>query len=287
VPADARTVLDLCTGNGVSLPGLRRPGRLLIGIDVSPGMLDRARERLGQTGWAPRLVAADAFHLPLRAGSLDAITIAFGIRNLRPRIEALTEMARLIRPGGTLAVLEAAAPRPGWFEPLHRFHLRHVVPLAGRLSPDPSAYTYLSRSIFEFGSGAEFERDLEAAGFELAERHAFLLGATWLWACRRRGAPAPALQNARTEPPGESEMPQSSSSREREWRWWVGAQLVTALALLAALGYGLWVYQQMGQDLQLPPWQRRGLVALLVGGVVAFAVRCAILAARLMSPPER
>src|SRR5687767_7126370 len=75
VPPRALAVLDLCTGNGVSLRGLTRPGRLVVGLDVSAGMLAQAAEELPGTGWAPRLVCGDAFRLPFRDGSLDAITV--------------------------------------------------------------------------------------------------------------------------------------------------------------------------------------------------------------------
>src|SRR5262245_34816383 len=119
VPEGARVVLDLCTGSGVSLAGLRRPGRLVMGVDVSLRMLEIAAHGQGRSGWAPRLVCADGSRLPLAPGSLDAITIAFGIRNLRPREEALTELARVLRPGGRLVVLEAAAPAGGPFAPFH------------------------------------------------------------------------------------------------------------------------------------------------------------------------
>src|SRR5262245_24162155 len=170
VPERARAVLDLCTGNGVSLDGLRRPGRLLVGVDASLAMLEEAALAHGRRGWAPRLACADAFRLPIRADSLDAITVAFGVRNLRPQPEALAEMARVLRPGGTLCVLEALAPRPGLLGRLHGAHLRHVLPLLGRLSPAPDAYRYLADSILEFGSGAEFERALEGAGFVIRRR---------------------------------------------------------------------------------------------------------------------
>src|SRR5213593_2518051 len=158
VPERARVVLDLCTGSGASLAG---------------------RER--GAGWAPRLVCADAFRLPLRDGALDAVTIAFGVRNLRPRAEALAEIARVTSAGGTLTVLEAVAPATGLFAPVHRFYLRHIVPLLGRISPDPSAYAYLSQSIFEFGAGPEFEDDLARAGFQVVASRSFLFGATRLW----------------------------------------------------------------------------------------------------------
>ncbi len=103
VPEDARAVLDLCTGSGVSLGGLRRPGRLVMGIDVSFAMLAMAADREGRSGWAPRLGCADAFHLPLRARALDAVTVAFGMRNLRPRAAALAELAR-VRPSRPCAM---------------------------------------------------------------------------------------------------------------------------------------------------------------------------------------
>src|SRR5258705_13787548 len=83
VPESARAVLDLCTGSGASLPGLRRAGRLVLGADVSLGMIERAADLERPAGWAPRLLCADAFQLPLPNASLDAVTIAFGIRNLR------------------------------------------------------------------------------------------------------------------------------------------------------------------------------------------------------------
>ena len=299
IPADARVVLDLCTGNGVSLTGLRRPGRLVIGIDVSLAMLEDAQARLGGAGWAPRLAAADAFRLPLPRSSVDAVTIAFGIRNLRPRREALIEIARVLREGGTLAILEAAAPRPGWFAPFHTLHLRHLVPLAGRLSPDPTAYRYLSQSILDFGAGEELERDLEAAGFDRERDRSFLLGAARLWIARRSahpGAPGAAtksaahgsaLRNARPEVSRARELPQPTAARDREWRLWTTAQLATSVVLLLALVYGLWIYRGLNGDLSLPPWQRRGLMGLIIGGIVVFAVRSARLAFQLSGPPSR
>src|SRR5258706_10919232 len=186
VPAGAIAVLDLCTGSGVSLAGLRKPGRLVIGADVSLWMLERAATQQRSSGWAPRLVCADAFSLPLRDGALDAITIAFGIRNLRPGHEALGELARVMKTGAVLAVLEASAPRPGPLAPFHAFYLKRVVPWAGRFSDDPSAYRYLGQSILEFGSGPEFERQLAATGFTLVAQRSFLLGAARLWVARRR-----------------------------------------------------------------------------------------------------
>ena len=82
-------------------------------------------------------------------------------------------------------------------------------------------------------------------------------------------------------------MPQSHPGSNHEWKWWVGAQLATSTALLAALLYGLWAYARNGAELPLPPWQRRGVVLLLTGGVVGFTARSLMLLAHFMGPPRR
>lgn len=295
VPEDAHAVLDLCTGSGTSLPGLRRPGRLVIGADVSRRMLELAADQQGRTGWAPRLVCADAFRLPLAADSLDAVTIAFGIRNLRPTVDALAELARVLRPGGTLVVLEAAAPGTGAFAPMHGFYLRHLVPLAGRLSPDPSAYAYLSRSIFEFGAGPEFEQAMVRAGFAVADRRAFMFGATRLWVARRAGGPGQkvaragetAMQNAGSGRRGGGNVPIPAGRGVAEWRAWTGVQLALAAALTLSLAYGLRVFANYGDALPLTGWRRGATWLLLVGGLVVFGLRSLVLLRRLLGAPPR
>lgn len=287
VPADARVVLDLCTGSGVSLPGLRRPGRLVLGMDVSFAMLEVARDEWGGAGWAPRLACADAFRLPLADGSLDAVTVAFGVRNLRPRPTALAELSRVLRPGGTLVVLEAAAPAPGAFEPFHALWLRHMVPAIGRFSPDPTAYRYLSESIFEFGAGPEFERDLRAGGFAVTGRRAFLLGATRLWVARRAETLGqnPAVRDASVHfaRPGDAARaghPAAESGPEAGGAAWLAAGAAVSLALTVALAYALVVWSNVNGDMPLAPVQRIGGWVLLVGGLLVFGARTIGLALR-------
>jgi len=284
VPARALAVMDLCTGNGVSLTGLTRPGRLVVGLDVSMGMLEEAAETLPGRGWAPRLVCGDAFRLPVRDHALDAVTIGFGVRNLRPRPAALAELRRVLAPGGTLAVLEACAPRPGWFAPFHRLHLSVLVPLLGRLSPDPSAYAYLRDSIFEFGDGRPFEADLASAGFERVRARAFLLGATRLWVAE---APGRSVQNARTPGADRGELPHAGEGDRWGTRAWRTAQLAISVALTLALGAGLFQYASASKNLPLPDWQRVVLVGLLFVGFVGFAVRSLLLALRGGGPARR
>lgn len=288
VPESARVVLDLCTGNGVSLEGLRRPGRVVLGADVSLGMLESAAGELAGEGWSPRLVCADAFRLPLRDASVDAITIAFGVRNLRPRADALAEIRRVLRPGGTLVVLEATAPAPGPLAPFHRMHLRHVVPALGRLSPDPSAYRYLAESVLEFGDGRSFEEDLAAAGLPVERRRRFMAGATRLWIASRPpghgekpSGPAAFVQAARDRGPRPGYLAQREDPVEEEIRTWTGAQALVSAVLTAALVWVVVVYANMSDRLPLETWQRRGGWVLLALGTVFAAFRTLALLARL------
>jgi demethylmenaquinone methyltransferase/2-methoxy-6-polyprenyl-1,4-benzoquinol methylase len=288
VPEHARVVLDLCTGDGSSLPGLRRPGRIVLGMDASLAMIERAADH-DHGGWAPRLACADAFRLPLRDHALDCVTVAFGVRNLRPLLDGLIEIARVLEPGGRVVILEATAPRGGAFAPFHSFYLRTLIPLIGRLSPDPAAYEYLARSIEEFGSGPELERDLARAGFELVRRRSFMLGATGLWVAVRRDSdsgPRPgALQSAALGNLPRGEMRTRDHARSIEWKGWNTVQLAISTALLASLIYAFLVFRGLADRLPLEPWQRSGMSLLLVVGIVGFAVRCVVLLLRILSPP--
>jgi demethylmenaquinone methyltransferase/2-methoxy-6-polyprenyl-1,4-benzoquinol methylase len=290
VPADAHVVLDLCTGSGVSLPGLQRTGRIVLGMDVSFAMLEVARDTHGGPGWSPRVTCADAFHLPLRDGSVDAVTVAFGVRNLRPRATALTEIARVLRPGGTLSVLEASAPAPGPLHGAHAFWVRHMIPLFGRLSPDPSAYRYLSESIFEFGAGPEFERDLSASALEVVARRGFLLGATRLWVARRgpgvgqnRADETPIVRNARPELAGGPSRPGAEEATGGEALAWRLTQAGIAGALTLALAWALRVWINVNGRLPLSAFQRLAGWSLLLTGVAVFGSRCVWMLLRISS----
>jgi len=280
VPAAAFRVLDLCTGSGASLTGLRRAGRTVLGMDVSLAMLHAAAAREGGSGWAPRLACADAFRLPLRDGALGAVTIAFGVRNLRPRAEALGELARVLAPGGRLVVLEATAPESGPLAAFARGWIRHMIPLAGRLSADPSAYRYLAESIFEFGTASAFESDLARAGFRVMRARSFLLGSARLWVAEREpvvgqktAEPARLLRNAMPDPGETAHREPAGSSDIGERVTWRLAQAITATALAIALAWALWVWLNRHRELGLTPPQEAGVWLLIVGGTLVFGVR--------------
>lgn len=288
VPEDANVVVDLCTGNGVSADGMRRTGRTVLGLDVSFGMLEHARATYEDGRWAPRFACADAFRLPLADASVDAVTIAFGMRNLRPRGEALAEIMRVLEPGGLLLVLEATAPGEAPLAPLHRLHVRRGIPLLGRLSPDPSAYRYLSDSIFEFGDGRAFEADLVAAGFEPVGARSFAFGAARLWVVRRTAQrDARPLQNASRTGRSWGDLPKPHDPRLVEWRLWNGFKLALTLAITVALILGFRSFLELAPRASLAGWERSAMRLLLYVAIAVFALRSVLLAARFLGPPRR
>jgi demethylmenaquinone methyltransferase/2-methoxy-6-polyprenyl-1,4-benzoquinol methylase len=143
--------LDLCAGTGdlsVMLAGQVGPEGRAIGLDFCEDMLAVARRKYAR----PQLsfVAGDAHALPFDDDSFDTATMAFGLRNLARPLRAFEEMRRVVRPGGTVVVLELTRPR-GWLQLLYYPYLFVVLPLVGGLiSGDFNAYRYLARSIAEF-----------------------------------------------------------------------------------------------------------------------------------------
>jgi demethylmenaquinone methyltransferase/2-methoxy-6-polyprenyl-1,4-benzoquinol methylase len=147
--------LDVCCGTGDLVVGAARvvgsSGRA-IGLDFAPGMLEVARRRAvaarRRAGGVVSLVCADAELLPVRDAAVDAVTIAFGLRNVADPVRALREFARVLRPGGRLVILEFGRPRARWLRRLYDAYSRSVIPrVGGWLSGRPDAYQYLHDSI--------------------------------------------------------------------------------------------------------------------------------------------
>jgi demethylmenaquinone methyltransferase/2-methoxy-6-polyprenyl-1,4-benzoquinol methylase len=178
-------VLDLATGTGDLAIAIARmhPGATVIGLDPSPRMLAIAAHKLAQRGLAERvtLVTGDAQQLPYRNCEMDAATIAFGIRNVPDRRAALREMARVVRPGGRVAVLELGEPRGGLLAGAARLHCRYVVPRLGGLLSGSREYRYLQCSMAAFPPAAEFAEMMEAAGLHVIEIVPLTLGVCTLY----------------------------------------------------------------------------------------------------------
>jgi demethylmenaquinone methyltransferase/2-methoxy-6-polyprenyl-1,4-benzoquinol methylase len=170
---DAPRVLDLATGTGDLAIDIARmhPGAQVIGLDPSPRMLAVAQAKLARRGLTDRvtLVRGDAQALPYASCEMDAATIAFGIRNVPDRPAALREMARVVRPGGRVAVLELGEPRNGVMARMARLHCHHIVPRLGALLSGAREYRYLQRSIAAFPPAAEFAAVMQRAGLHVIE----------------------------------------------------------------------------------------------------------------------
>ena len=160
--------LDVCCGTGDLALELARavgPTGGVIGCDFSEPMLDIAREKAAGTTQV-RFEWADALSLPYDDATFDAVTVGFGVRNLADLERGLAELARVLRPGGRLVILEITQPRRpplSWFFSLW---FDRLVPLLGTLAGDRDAYTYLPQSVKRFPAPARLAEMMSAAGLE-------------------------------------------------------------------------------------------------------------------------
>lgn len=183
--SDPGVVLDVCTGTGDV--ALAIDGPLVIGADFTLPMLALARRKSHAAERRLPLVAADALELPLGDGTVDAVTVAFGVRNFSDLERGLTELVRVLRSGGALFILEFSRPR-GALAPILSWWARTVPPVAGRaLSGDGEAYTYLPASVSSFPDGAAMAAALQRAGLEAVRTRPLTGGVATLYEGRRRG----------------------------------------------------------------------------------------------------
>jgi demethylmenaquinone methyltransferase / 2-methoxy-6-polyprenyl-1,4-benzoquinol methylase len=165
------TLLDLCTGTAdVALAARRTAGgaRRVVGVDFAAAMLEVAREKIDQAGERASiaLLRGDATRLPIEGASVDALSVAFGVRNVDDPVAACREMCRVLRPGGRLAILEFAIPKLAAVRGAYLFYFTRVLPRLGKLvSHHSTAYAYLPASVGAFQTPDEFARLLRDVGF--------------------------------------------------------------------------------------------------------------------------
>jgi demethylmenaquinone methyltransferase / 2-methoxy-6-polyprenyl-1,4-benzoquinol methylase len=134
---------------------------VVVGADFCFPML-----KVAQGKAIPHLVQADGLYLPFRDASFDALTVAFGLRNMADWAKALREMARVLRPGGILLVMDFSLPEPGLWRTIYRWYLHNVLPrFAAAITGNKQAYEYLAGSIEAFPSGRAMQKLAEASGF--------------------------------------------------------------------------------------------------------------------------
>jgi demethylmenaquinone methyltransferase / 2-methoxy-6-polyprenyl-1,4-benzoquinol methylase len=158
--------LDCCTGTGdlaLELAARVTGSGRVVGLDFAEAMLARARAKAAARGAEVEFVAGDALALPFRDGEFDAATVAFGIRNVSDLDAGIAEMARVVRPGGRVVILEITTPRR--LRPFYEVWFDRVVPRLGRLlGRDGAAYSYLPASVRRFPGPPELAARMAAAG---------------------------------------------------------------------------------------------------------------------------
>ena len=153
-------VLDACCGTGDLALAARKVGGDVVGLDFSPGMLERARRKSQAVTW----VEGDLLALPFEDASFEAATVGFGVRNVEDLERALAELRRVLVPGGRLAILEITTPR-GLLAPFYRVWLDRIVPVLGRALRGGTAYAYLPASVRRFPEPDDLAGLLRGAGF--------------------------------------------------------------------------------------------------------------------------
>lgn len=163
-------VLDLCCGTGdLTLALQAKAGRLVYGSDFCHPMLTAATGKAERRKAAVALFEADALRLPLASGTFDLVTTAFGFRNLADYSSGLAEMRRLLKPGGTAAILEFTRPPNRFVRAVYGTYSERILPvIGGWISGDRAAYEYLPDSVRKFPAAPDLAADMRRAGFRNA-----------------------------------------------------------------------------------------------------------------------
>jgi demethylmenaquinone methyltransferase/2-methoxy-6-polyprenyl-1,4-benzoquinol methylase len=161
-PQAGERILDVAAGTGTSSAALQRSGARVVAVDFSSGMIAEGRRRHKKV----EFVEADAMSLPFGDGEFDAVTISFGLRNIKDAKAALGEMYRVLKPGGRLVICEFSKPPVAIMRAGYHAYLRWVMPVvADRISSNPEAYAYLAESIEDWPDQTELSRWIRGVGF--------------------------------------------------------------------------------------------------------------------------
>ncbi len=162
-------ILDVATGTGDLAIQLSKTGASkIVGLDISTGMLEIGRKKIASKNLDTviEMVTGDSEHLPYEENYFDAITVSFGVRNFENLEKGLSEIYRVLRPGGIFVVLETSIPTKTPYKQGHKLYTTKVLPLIGKIfSKDRSAYSYLSESAAAFPYGEAFNNILKKIGF--------------------------------------------------------------------------------------------------------------------------
>jgi demethylmenaquinone methyltransferase / 2-methoxy-6-polyprenyl-1,4-benzoquinol methylase len=180
-----KMILDVATGTGdFAIEALRVNPEKIIGVDISEGMLEMGRKKIKTGGYdsVVELQTGDSENLPFQENKFDAVIVAFGVRNFENLERGLSEMLRVMKPGGRVVVLEFSKPRVFPMKQLYSFYFKYILPKIGKIfSRDSSAYTYLPESVQAFPDGEDFLSILLKLGYKNATCQSLTFGISSLY----------------------------------------------------------------------------------------------------------
>lgn len=185
-----KSALDIATGTGDLAISLTRTGAaVIVGLDISEGMLAVGRKKISQKGFSEKItmIQADSEAIPFDDDSFDAVTVAFGVRNFENLEKGLSEILRVLKPGGIFVVLETSVPTKFPFKQGYKFYSKTLLPVIGKLfSKDKVAYSYLSESAAVFPYGEAFCNILRKIGFIEVEARPQTFGVATIYTASKR-----------------------------------------------------------------------------------------------------
>jgi demethylmenaquinone methyltransferase/2-methoxy-6-polyprenyl-1,4-benzoquinol methylase len=184
-----RLILDVATGTGdFALEAMSLQPDRVIGVDISDGMLEIARRKIKEKQLDDRitLMRGDSENLPFQENMFDAVIVAFGVRNFENLEKGMTDMLRVLKPGGKAVILEFSKPDRFFFSQFYGFYFRYIVPVVGRwVSRDQAAYNYLPESVHAFPRGKAFTDILTRIGFKDAAFQRLTFGVCSIYTGRK------------------------------------------------------------------------------------------------------
>lgn len=184
-----QNILDVATGTAdLAIAMMKIRPFNVVGIDISNGMLEVGRKKIKQQDLEKtiQLQQADSENLPFEDATFDAVTVSFGARNFENLQKGLSEMARVLKPGGKIYILEFSQPTLFPFKQLYEFYFKFVLPLIGKLlSKDNAAYSYLPESVKAFPHGKELNSIIENCGYTNAKNHPLTMGIASIYTAQK------------------------------------------------------------------------------------------------------
>lgn len=184
-----QNILDVATGTAdLAIAMMKIKPINVVGIDISNGMLEVGRKKIKQQDLEKtiQLQQADSEDLPFEDATFDAVTVSFGARNFENLQKGLSEMARVLKPGGKIYILEFSKPTLFPFKQLYDFYFKFVLPLIGKLlSKDNAAYSYLPESVKAFPHGKELNSIIEKCGYTNAKNYPLTMGIASIYTAQK------------------------------------------------------------------------------------------------------